>query len=570
MPSSQHRKLLSRILSGDEAPQDSDGYAEWLARPPQLSLLRDNAIDQEIIIYASSKYTFIHSVLVSSDALDQLSNEAVLDWSGNPFDLRAGYCWGGGRNDVWIDESSSIWPSIPSEHVKQLVFVRIFHELREDDAVSYEIRQEYLHASQIFWRPEHDAYCRFDDYGDFDPIVSVTPRGGDHETTLITFQRSPLEEFLAATDSVLVQTFDFTLFRSGEFHGWSDDPDQAKSEGNDIIYRYKIDGQRGSYYRGVQILKPSRTKAEIFESMRMGPDTPNENAGVEFIAFDWRNERLAYISTHADATTSYFQASGNNLPFEMSPAFFRPDVLLRYKADQDKYTVGEAGGTINCRGAWALRTYGVNEEGQVFTYIRYLRNLPHDEQMYWRSFNQRPKAGIPEHVIQRDFKGEWTSIDSPLGNVRRIIGRWSESRVAWWTLGDGVLLERLNTPRTTSRDEWGRSFSDLAKLVVQGFRVKVIRAKLSESGVEFDSKERSIKLMERLLSSQGALDDGERLVNLRLVQLVRSKVDAHYGGSEAQEIAQDSMSEHGSFTAHFESVCEGLADELEMIEQSLS
>lgn len=570
MPSSQHRKLLRRLLSADKAPQDSVGYAEWLARPPQLSLLRDNAINDEIIVYASSKYIFIHGVTVASEALGNISDEAVIDWSGNPFGVRAGYAWGGGENDVWIDESNSIWPSIPSEHVKQLVFVRIFHDLREDDAVSYEIRQEYLHASEIFWRPEQSAYCRFDEYGDFDPIVSVTPRTGDHDITLITFRRAPLEEYLAASDSVLLQTFDFTLFRSGEFHGWSDSPEQMMSEGEGIVYRYKIDSGCASYYRGVQILAPSRTKAEIFKSIRVGPDSVKKSSGVEFIALDWRNDRIVDISTHPAATTNYFQTSGNSRPFEVSPAFFRPEVLIKYKADRDKYTVGEAGGTISCRGAWELRTYGVNEEGQVFTYIRYLRNLPHDEQMYWRSFNERPRAGIPERVIKRDFKGEWSAIDSPLGKVRRIIVRWSEASVAWWTLGDEVLLQSVNTPRTNSRDEWGRSFSDLAKLVVQGFRVKVIRAKVSESGVEFGPKEGSIKLMERLLSSQRALADCERLVNLRLVQLVRSKVDAHYGGSEAQEIAQDALSEHGSFTAHFESVCEGLAEELEMIEQSFS
>ena len=425
-----------------------------------------------------------------------------------------------------------------------------------------------MHASQIFWRPEQRAYCRFDEYGDFDPIVSVTHKGEEHAITLITFRRGPLEEYLASSKATLVQTFDFTLCRSGEFQGWSDSPEQIVTEGMDVVYRQKIDGGSASYFRGVQILKPSRTAPEIFRSIRIGSDSVDEKPGVEFIALDWRNKRLAKISTHPSATTSYFRASENGLPFEVSPTFFRPEVLLKYKADRDKYTVGEGGGTISCRGAWELRTYDVNEEGQVCTYIRYLRNLPHDEQMYWRSFNERPMAGISELAIQRDFKGEWSAFISPLGKVLRIVRRWSESRVAWWKLGEKDVLDRVNTPCTTSRDEWGRSYLDLAKLVVEGFRIKVIRAKLNSSSVAFELEERSIKLIERLLVDQGALVAGETLVNLRLAQTIRSKVDAHYGGSAAQKLAQDALSEHGSYSAHFESVCEGLAQELEMIERS--
>jgi hypothetical protein len=70
---------------------------------------------------------------------------------------------------------------------------------------------------------------------------------------------------------------------------------------------------------------------------------------VEFIAQDWRNNRLARISTDPAATTNYFEAAKNSLPFEVSPAFFRPDVLLKYKADCDKYTIESR--QIHCRAA---------------------------------------------------------------------------------------------------------------------------------------------------------------------------------------------------------------------------
>ncbi len=66
-----------------------------------------------------------------------------------------------------------------------------------------------------------------------------------------------------------------------------------------------------------------------------------EQAACRVHCYDWRNKRVTKISTDPAATTNYFQAEGNALPFELSPAFFRPEVLLKYKADRDKYTVGE-------------------------------------------------------------------------------------------------------------------------------------------------------------------------------------------------------------------------------------
>ena len=90
---------------------------------------------------------------------------------------------------------------------------------------------------------------------------------------------------------------------------------------------------------------------------------------VAFTAWDWRNERITSISTDPQATTNYFQTDGNSLPFELSSAFFRPDVLLKYKSDTDKYVVDER--DIRCRGAWELRGIDTNEAGQVHAYICY-------------------------------------------------------------------------------------------------------------------------------------------------------------------------------------------------------
>ena len=91
------------------------------------------------------------------------------------------------------------------------------------------------------------------------------------------------------------------------------------------------------------------------------------------------------------------------MPFELSPAFFRPEVLLKYKADRDKYTVDEVRQFISCRGAWGLESHDVNDSGQVHAYLCYLRHLPYQEQLHWKSHNEEPKGTISKRAFENDF-----------------------------------------------------------------------------------------------------------------------------------------------------------------------
>jgi hypothetical protein len=286
---------------------------------------------------------------------------------------------------------------------------------------------------------------------------------------------------------------------------------------------------------------------------------------VEFIAHDWRNKRLTRISTDPAATTNYIEAARNSLPFDTSPAFFRPDVLVKYKSDHDKYTIESR--EINSRGAWILRNYDVNEAGQIHTYICYLRDLPYEEQLYWASYNEPPKAPISKRAFTTDFEGEVYPHPDPLQEVLSIAQRWAEQRAFWWTLRDNALLERVTIPRTTSRDEWAEAFMDLSKLIVEGFELKAIRAKLVEAGVLFGEKDQSLVLIEKLLAGDPTNSGNEKLGGLRTVQQIRSKAKGHAGGRQSAELAQDALKRHETFAAHFEHVCGLVAAELERIER---
>ena len=226
---------------------------------------------------------------------------------------------------------------------------------------------------------------------------------------------------------------------------------------------------------------------------------------------------------------------------------------MKYKNDREKYEVLEESRLIRCRAGWSLRAYDINKRGQVHAYIVYLRSLPYQEQLYWRSFNEEPKAGISARALEHDFKGEWTDCTTPLLDLLALLRKWTDAKVSWWRPGSDERFAAVNTPYTSSVEEWSRAFLDLAKLLVEAFQKSAIRNELLRFGTQLDKEESSIALLERLLVAAGTLPDRKRLKGLRELQDVRSKVASHVPGKRADELKRNALEQHGSYRAHFES-----------------
>ncbi|MGB0383402.1 MAG: hypothetical protein ACPGWR_01140 [Ardenticatenaceae bacterium] len=561
-----HKRLIQKITKLDEVPSESQAFSNWIQAEAHLSFLQKNAQTDELVIYASGDYTFVHSVIVPNVKLSPIDQDDLMNWDFNPYAPIASYVMGGGRDDVWVERGLSRSRSKTLENAMQLIFGRTFEGWTGSGRNYFELHQEYAHLSEIHWRPERKAYCRFNELGDLESVVSVTTQEDKGSNiNLISFKWEPLEEYLLAANASLVRMFDFTLLRRSGFSGWSNEPPQKFYDSDYLFYNQHVMQNHAAYTRGVQIICSRPLGEAVFTEIKDRWSGQRNKEYAEFIAFDWRNGYIAKISTDPSATTNYFNADGNSLPFELSPAFFRPEVLLKYKADRDKYTVGER--NVSCRAAWHLEGIDVNEAGQVHAYICYLRRLSYEEQLHWLSFNERPKTSISKRAFTNDFEGKWVTFMEPLQKVLSVIRHWDNDKVSWWVLREESLLDRVNIPLTESRDEWADAFMDLAKLVVEGFKTKPIRAKLDTAGIQYKKQDKTIALLEKLVNKEKVSGKPQKLVGLRTVQHVRSKAKGHVGGREAEQLARDAIAEHDSFGNHFQYVCKIVADELKTIEQ---
>lgn len=564
MPSFEHKKLVEKIGRLDEMPAGDDAFREWTRAGKHLDFLVENAKANEVVIYGSGSYSFVHSLIVPLDKLTPPKEADLLKWSSNPYTSAASYVYGGGRDDIWIERGDNHTGSKALDAGMHLVYGRDFEGWSGKDRRYFELNQEYTHLTAIHWRPEHASYCKFDGNGDLRHVVSISNQQKPHPDVILVSAAWPeLEEYLAISESALVRMFDFMLLKRDAFSGWPDGPETIHRVTPDFFYRQKIAGN-AAYSRGVQIVRPRQTPAEAAQGVKDGWSRKKDGRYVEFIAHDWRNKVIAKISTDPTATTNYFVAESNDKPFELSPAYFRPEVLLKYKGDKEKYRVEER--SIHCRVAWYLKGYDVNEAGQVHAYICDLRALPYEEQLHWLSYNEAPKTDISERAFINDFKGEWVTFMHPLQEIRQILQRWRNDKADWWKLRDSVLFDAINAPVTSSRDEWAEAFMDLSKLVAEGFDVSAIRGRLDHLGVQYDPKEQSIALLERLVA-HATHGSSTRLEGLRTVQKIRSVVKGHSGGSEANKLATEAISEHGGFPEHYREICSRVVVELEAMER---
>ena len=225
---------------------------------------------------------------------------------------------------------------------------------------------------------------------------------------------------------------------------------------------------------------------------------------ASFKIIDGRNRRLVETSCGPDHIVNYFTKS--DLPWEISPAFFRPEVLHKYKQDLEKYTVRDR--SISCRGAWYLETYDINNEtGQVHTYIGYLAALPYEEQLYWKSFNEWPKGSISERAHQTDILGEFSTEDDPLAELKAMAQSLDRDPPAWWQIRGEEVVEEVLPPATDSIKEWGDAILAFDQLMVEGFLTRGLRTAISAKGGAYEKDWQSLKLLEVVLSHMGHTEE---------------------------------------------------------------
>jgi hypothetical protein len=432
---------------------------------------------------------------------------------------------------------------------QQLVFRRVFVDVDEGPPRT-ELSQPLVHALDLYWLEEESAYCRLNEDGDVEPIIRLRDMSATTAqigTILITIKAEQLHRYMAVTETALIMKFDFTRYIVDSFAGWGE-PERSNVNETDLFYHTGRQ-QGASFANGALIVRPLLTTEILIARANRQWDWLDKDYAT-FKAYDWKNKCSAEISCAPSALASYFD-EGSPLPFQTTPAFFRAEVLQKYKADPEKYELGHR--SINARGGWYLKSYDVNEAGQIHVYLCDLANLPFREQIYWQSFNEWPKAGISTRAFQTDFEGNFSTVPDPLANLKCKISSLDELKPDWWSPRGKTASAVLHYPLTASPEEWASAVLALDQLVVEGFVIRALRSRLEGAGRSVDKQWRSLRLLQDCLVVAG-LDEVSAIAvvePLKRSHDLRSKVKGHLAEREKQAIIKQARTEHGSLAAHF-------------------
>jgi hypothetical protein len=539
---------LKRFTNISVLPQD--GGAEWLCKAEDsVDFLKANARSDEIAIYAIGPAVLIHGVLApAANVSPPNAKELMADFPQTDGGWRIQRSYGGGHgHQVYLEPPLSSFRGASWDGGEQLVFRRTFHGV-QDGPTPVELSQKLVHSLDLHFVPERNAYCRLDRNGDIEDVIRII----EFESTdladgvVVTILAAEIAKYMALTGTALVFRFDFTRFQPGGFNGWGDHERQER-RAPDLFYNMGAVGN-ASYVNGFMVVRPTITVEELIEEFRKETDgVPREYA--TFKIFDWKNNAQVETSCAPEFLSNYFVKS--DLPYEISPAFFRPEVLHRFKADPEKFNFEDR--SISSRAGWHLKTYDINDAGQVHTYIGYLADLPIDEQRYWQSFNEWPKGPISKRAYENDFLGEWSSEYDPLHAIKHKIRELDTQAPAWWKPRGDKLANAARYPATDSPAEWANEIMAFDQLLVEGFLVKPLRVLAENAGRKLDPAWGSLKVLQECMAGLGQNEEETEAIvaPLRALHALRTPLKGHGAVSDRQRIEKAARQEFGTFRAHY-------------------
>jgi hypothetical protein len=234
-----------------------------------------------------------------------------------------------------------------------------------------------------------------------------------------------------------------------------------------------------------------------------------------------------------DELANYF-GKNPDAPHYLTPVHFRKEVLHKYYAHPELYTVDDC--SLQCAGLWSVRL-DTELEDRVVVFLGDIgRDLPSAERDYWRGHMIVPDQDMSETYARRSFLGHFADPTSPDIRFRHL---YAEANQAWMQSKgsplfrepkgtDAYMLKQLRLPLRDSQNEFEEALKLLAKLMSDAINEKEVQKALP---TKVDN-EKGISKLERYLTESGYPSVQRDISYLRRVQELRSKATAHLKGSD--------------------------------------
>lgn len=259
---------------------------------------------------------------------------------------------------------------------------------------------------------------------------------------------------------------------------------------------------------------------------------------------------------------------GNNQgsPHYLTPVYFDKAVLQKYYSSSTEYEVQDS--SIWKRGYWNLRLDN-NSSRHVCVFLGDLgRDLPHSEQIYWKSFNISPEGrNMSKTYFERSMLGKFSDAESPDLVFKITFSHFQEKwlKSKGWQLflslneSDSYCFNTLHSLTKNEQSEFDSQILFLVKIIIDSINVQELKklVPLEITG--------SIKLLAEYLKNGGVTFDVATF--LGGLQGVRSTGVAHRRGSNYETTIARLKIEDDKLIEAFDNILEKMTSLLIEIEE---
>lgn len=548
---------FEKIKNITSLPTEEENIEDWLLLKGLISFLEEELEDDYILLYASSTHSFLQTALIPNIEYTKEEMKYLLRWSGG---IDSSWSFSCSDTDCNVESPSSAFGSNVIATGEPILHSRSFEGVKDYETY-FEINQKIGQVLELHYIHDKKSWCKLDEIGGLDEVImtleiELNPKD---KLNAVVIRKEELSQYTTATNQLLLRMVDFLNYNPSTFTSWSG---ERRTE---IISTKVTFGEQtiilpiGSFFRGIQLVDISVPMNKLVETV-WGND---EKEYVDLIINDFKHNKICTHSCDPNELDSYFEDTGK--PFATSPAFFNAEVLRKYKSDSEKFTVKSR--SIECRGAWYLRSYDINEAGQVSIYLGDLNKLPYREQLHWKQHNVEPKTSISKRAFENDFLGKFSNEEDVLEKLKRLLAKMDDSNLDWWKLKTSEGLTKLHYPYTDSKDEWADELLNFDQVIVEGFDKKSLKAKANELSAHVENKFGTLKIIENILIAKGfEIEDAHSLMSVfHEVHNLRNKVKGHVSGSEAEDLRKKALKDYGSYNDHFKQLFEKVLESLKVL-----
>jgi hypothetical protein len=284
---------------------------------------------------------------------------------------------------------------------------------------------------------------------------------------------------------------------------------------------------------------------------------------VEFIiGLDEDGDEIVNTA-NPDALANYFGANPNS-PDYLTPVHFRKQVLDKYYQQPSKYSVEAS--ILRCGYLWSMYIDNHHDD-KISAWLGDLgRQLPYEEQLYWRSYNISSQGGVSETYFKNQISVQPTDSGRPEHAFKQRyydLKKSCDEYLGWQFLlpldsNDEHHLQSIRIPATDEQRDFDELILSLTKILIDSLNEKNLN-KLIPTDQRGDIKG-SIALLEAALNARDIEGSNDHVVFLRKLQSLRSTGAAHRKGSKYNKIVNDLDVENQSLRTVFDGIlCQALA-----------